>query len=167
MARKQSSLVLACSWVISVSSCGSAQQQGLEIPFFGVFIVTDGIPTATMEMCRRTHKPVFVVHCIWSVELRGSFLSWLSAKISYISVLVSCLVSSVFWPAPRGNISCAFLELYSCVIVTPGAELPSCWKTGACFLVPGMKNEWLHLPSNVFLSNIVEFNISELVLSQL
>lgn len=61
MVRKQSSLVLACFWLISVSLCGSAQEQELEIPFFGVFIVTDGIPIATTEMCRRSHKPMALV----------------------------------------------------------------------------------------------------------
>lgn len=81
MVRKQSSLILACflshkHFLI----CTTAQQEELEIPFFGVFIVLDGIPIAAMEMCRRTHKPTSVVHCmrasdLWSQELRGPFLT--------------------------------------------------------------------------------------------
>lgn len=126
---------------------------------FGVFIVTGGIPTATMEMCRRAHKPVSVVHGMrasdpWSQELRGPFLTWLSAKVFCISVLVSCLVSCVFCSAPRGNISCAFMELYSCVIVTPGVELTSCWKTlGHVFLsLVWRMNSYTFLPMCFYLT---------------
>lgn len=42
-----------------------------------------------------------VVHCmrasdLWIQELRGPFLTWLSAKVSYISVVVSGLLLCVF-----------------------------------------------------------------------
>lgn len=70
MVRKQSHpWYLACYRVVCVSSCGSAQQQELEIPCFGIFIMKDGIPIATTEMCRRTPKPMSVVHCMRASDL--------------------------------------------------------------------------------------------------
>lgn len=32
--------------------------------FSGILVVMDSIPIATMEMCRRTHKPMAVVCCM-------------------------------------------------------------------------------------------------------
>lgn len=52
--------------VLSISPRGSAGLQELEIPFLGVFMEkdSDGIPTATVEVCASTCKPMAVVHCM-------------------------------------------------------------------------------------------------------
>lgn len=51
--------------------------------FSGILVVMDSIPIATMEVCRRTHKPMAVVRCMRASET-------LSEVRRAISHLVEC-----------------------------------------------------------------------------